>query len=298
MRGVRERAVYGTSPIRRTRRTKAEIEALDLTLAEIVAHIRPATVRQVFYQAVNHGLVPKDESKGYRVVQRRLLALRESGVVPYGYIVDGTRYVHGGARYEDPSDFANYAAGVYRKDYWSASPVNVEVWVEKDALAGVLRPVVVDECGLGLYVTRGFPSVTYLHEAAQAIRHDGRPTYVYVLSDFDPSGVAIAAQVESELIKRAPDSEITVRRLALDREQVDRWELPTRPTKTNDSRARKFVAEHGYGSVELDAIPPRDLRRLVKDAIEQHMDPRELRTLKMVEEQEREGIKVVMESMA
>ncbi|HKZ27197.1 MAG TPA: hypothetical protein VJ086_04810, partial [Rubrobacteraceae bacterium] len=67
------------SPIKRKRRTKAELEQLDLALADIVAEIQPATVRQVFYQAVVRGLVPKDEVKGYKLVQRRLVKLRESG---------------------------------------------------------------------------------------------------------------------------------------------------------------------------------------------------------------------------
>jgi hypothetical protein len=74
-------SVYGTSPIKRQRRTKTEIEALEFALQEIVEQFRPVTVRQVFYQAVNRGLVPKNETKGYRVVQRRLVVLRESGEV-------------------------------------------------------------------------------------------------------------------------------------------------------------------------------------------------------------------------
>lgn len=151
---------YGTSPKKRTRRTRTEIEALDAALVEIVEQFRPVTVRQVFYQAVNRGLVLKSETKGYRVVQRRLVTLRESGDIPHGYIVDGTRYVHGYRRYHDLGEFTTYAAGLYRKDYWATSKVNVEVWLEKDALKGVLVPTVVNECGLGLHVTRGFASIT------------------------------------------------------------------------------------------------------------------------------------------
>jgi hypothetical protein len=280
--------VYGTSPIKRSRRTRAEVEALDEALFEIVAQFRPVTVRQVFYQAVNRGLVPKTETQGYRVVQRRLVALRESGEIPYGYIVDGTRYVHGYTRYEDLDEFSAYAAGLYRKDYWASADVRVEVWLEKDALKGVLMPTVVRDCGLNLYVTRGFASITYLQEAAEDIENDGRPTRVYVLTDFDPSGIVIAEKVETELRRRAPDSDITVERLAVDRQQIDRWSLPTRPTKTTDTRTSKFSRTHGTESVELDAIPPDTLRALVKDAIESHMEPRRLAALKMVEDEERE----------
>jgi hypothetical protein len=284
-------SVYGTSPIKRTRRTKAEIEALDAALIEIVEEFSPVTVRQVFYQSVNRSLVPKSETKGYRVVQRRLVALRGSGEIPYGYIVDGTRYVHGDRRYNDLDEFTTYAAGLYRKDYWATSEINVEVWLEKDALKGVLIPTVVDECGLGLHVTRGFASITYLQEAAEQIEADGRPTYVYVLTDFDPSGVLIAEKVEEELTTRASFSDITVERLAVNREQIERWNLPTRPTKVSDTRARRFRQLHGTDSVELDAIPPDELRRLVKDAIDSHMEPWRLQQFRMVEREERQTLK-------
>ncbi len=285
------RKINGTSSVKRSRRTKSEIEVLDAALVEIASDFRPATVRQVFYQAVNRGLVPKSETKGYRVVQRRLVALRESKDIPYGWIVDGTRYVTGHSRYRDLEEFTDYAAGLYRKDYWDSVEVNVEVWLEKEALKGVIGPTVVNECGLGLHVTRGFASITYLQEAAEDIELDGRPTYVYVLTDFDPSGVSIAEKVEEELKARACDSEIIVERLAVDREQIDRWNLPTRPTKSSDTRAAKFRRLHGTDSVELDAIPPDELRKLVRDAIDSHIEPWRLSQFRMVEREERETLR-------
>ena len=153
-------SVYEPSPIKRQRRSKAELEALDRAIAGIVAEIEPATVRQVFYQAVVRGLVPKDEARGYKLVQRRLLKLRESREIPYGWITDNVRIVRGHVRYEGPEDYAQVAAEFYRRDYWAESPVSVEVWLEKDALAGVLEAVVVEECGLDLHVTRGYASVS------------------------------------------------------------------------------------------------------------------------------------------
>ncbi len=138
-------STYRPSPIKRSRRTRAELAELDWSLAEIVAEIEPATVRQIFYQAVVRGLVPKDEAKGYKLVQRRLVKLRETGEIPYGWITDNVRIVRGHNRYDGPEDYARVAAEFYRRDYWADSPVNVEVWLEKDALAGVLVPVVVEE---------------------------------------------------------------------------------------------------------------------------------------------------------
>jgi hypothetical protein len=185
------------------------------------------------------------------------------------------------------------AAEFYRRDYWAESEVNVEVWLEKDALASVLEPVVVEECGLDLHVTRGYASVSYLESAAGFIRRNGRPTHVYLLTDFDPSRLSIAETVTAELIRRSYPTEVNVERLAVDREQIDAHRLPTRPTKTTDSRARKFMQRHGTGSVELDAIPPAILRSLVRDSIERHMDPDRLRVLKLAEEEERDVLRSV-----
>jgi len=277
----------------RLRHTKAELEDLDRALTEIVSEIQPATVRQGFYQAVVRGLVPKDEGKGYKLVQRRLVKLRESGEIPYGWITDNVRIVRGHNRYDGPEDYAKVAAEFYRRDYWAESPVSVEVWLEKDALAGVLVPTVVEECGLDLHVTRGYASVSYLQSAADFIRRDGRSTHVYLLTDFDPSGLGIADTVATELVRRSYPVEVHVERLAVNREQIDEYCLPTRPTKTTDSRARKFMRQHGTGSVELDALPPVILRTLVRDSIEKHMDPEKLHTMKLAEKQERNLLRKV-----
>lgn len=290
---VASASVYGASPIKRERRTRAELEALDFALALIVGEIEPATVRQVFYQAVVRGLVPKDEARGYKLVQRRLVKLRECGEIPYGWITDNVRLVRGYSRYNGPNDYAQVAAEFYRRDYWAESTVNVEVWLEKDALAGVLTPTVVEECGLNLHVTRGYASVSYLQSAADHIRRDGRPTYVYLLTDFDPSGLGISDTVAAELVRRSHPVEVIVERLAVDRAQIDEWNLPTRPTKATDSRAAKFTREHGTGSVELDAIPPATLRGLVRGSIERHMDPDALRMMKLAEHQERDVLRSV-----
>ena len=76
---------------------------------------------------------------------------------------------------------------------------------------------------------------------------------------------------------------ITFERLAVTPEQITELDLPTRPTKNTDTRARNFAG----GSVEVDAIPAPTLRTIVSDAIEQHIDPHALRQTRLVEESER-----------
>jgi hypothetical protein len=264
---------------------------LDGALVDIVDEQKPMTVRQVFYQTTVRGLVPKDERKGYRVVQRRLVALRESGKVPYGWITDNIRYVHGYTRYGGVMEFAQDVSALYRRDYWREADVRVEIWIEKDALASVISPVVISEWGLSLHVARGFSSITYLHEAADDLANDGRPAFIYTLTDLDPSGLGIARDIESKLKSMVRNRvDLHVERLAVEPWQVEAWSLPTRPTKHSDTRAAKFVAQFGNASVELDSIAPNTLRQIVNDAIARHADAAAIARLKQTEALERESI--------
>jgi hypothetical protein len=164
----------------------------------------------------------------------------------------------------------------------------VEVWIEKDALAGTIYPTVVERWGLRLFVARGFSSITYLHSAAEEILADGRPTIVYTLGDFDPSGLCASAKIAEELPRMARGVDVQVERIAVTLDQIRDWDLPTRSVKKKDSRARKFIEEYGEISVELDAIPPTDLRALVDAAIARHADPVAIMKMRIIEEEERD----------
>jgi len=284
-----ETGIAGPPASTRRRRTNAELLGLDARLVAIVAENRPVTVRGAFYLAEVAGLVPKDE-RGYKVVQRRLVALRQSGAIPYGSITDGTRLVQRLSNWNGLGDFATHAASFYRRDYWANAAARVEVWIEKDALSGVIYPVVVQEWGLELFIARGFSSITYLQNAAEGILEDGRPTFVYVLGDFDPSGICASETIAADLPARARGVDVTVSKLAVEHGQIAAWGLPTRAFKQSDSRARKFIQKYGEISVELDAIPPGRLRALVGDAIARHADMDAIDTLRGIEDQEREHL--------
>ena len=133
-------------------------------------------------------------------------------------------------------------------------------------------------------VSRGYASLSYLYEAAQAIRHQGKPAYIYYFGDWDPSGVDIPRNIEEQLRLLSDDADITFIRVAVQPWQMDTWHLPTRPTKASDSRSKAFTGE----SVEVDAIPPGELRALVTGCLVDHVDEEALYHLDMVEQHERE----------
>ena len=284
--------VYGARTIKRGRRTKAEIAELRETLYEIVAENQPSTVRGVFYLAETAGLVPKDDTTGYRPVQRELLKMRREGLIPWGWITDGARSRFGHHRYGGLESYARQVAANYRRDYWHGSREYVELWIEKEALRGVIAPVVIERFGLDLYVTKGQPSVSYLYDAAEDIALDGRPTYVYVLHDWDPGGLRIFDRIKAELIGFVGDSaELHVRRLALTPFQIADLDLPTRPGKEKDPNMAEIARRFGNRCVELDAIPPKTLRGMVQAKLESHMDPDVLSRMKLAETEERRGLR-------
>jgi len=133
-------------------------------------------------------------------------------------------------------------------------------------------------------VCRGYASISYLHGAAETIAASRKPTFLYYLGDYDPSGIDIPRNVETRLREFAPDAKICFTRLAVTLEQIAALRLPTRPTKATDSRAQGFLGD----SVEVDAIPPTILRKLVSDAIEGHIDRHSLALLRTAEDSERE----------
>lgn len=275
--------VYVTRHIKR-RATRDDMRERADALVAILAEMQPMTVRQVFYQASVRGVVDKSEA-GYAAVQRCLVDLRRAGTIPWGHIADNTRWQRKPKSWNSPADALIETAAFYRKALWAEVDHTVEVWLEKDALSSVVFPETA-AYDVPLMITRGYSSLSFLHAAANDIQEDGRPAYIYHLGDHDPSGVDAANNIERRLREFAPQSEIHFERLAVLPHQIEEWNLPTRPTKTTDTRSKGF----GPVSVELDAIDPHRLRELVRETIKSHLPTRALRTLLVAQESERDLI--------
>lgn len=283
---------YGTSSIKRNRRTKEEIEDLQLGIINILAEYHPMTVRQVFYQMTSRGYMPKIE-KSYRTVSRLLSEMRLSRVIPFGFISDNTRWMRKPKTFDSVEDMLRINKDAYRRSLWTQQPVYVEVWIEKEALAGVLVDVT-SEWDVPLMVTRGYASLSYLYEAAQIYETMDKPVYIYYLGDYDPSGVDINRSVEKRMREFAPNADIHFERIAVTPEQIERWYLPTRPTKASDTRSHNFDSDT---SVELDAIEPSMLKNLVAGSIVEHLDSEEYARLNQIEQLERQSLEWVTSNM-
>lgn len=269
------------------------VAARDALFAVCERH-QPVTVRQAFYLATVAGIVPKTEA-GYKRIGRDLLEARRTGAIPYSWVADATRWYRKPQTYDCVEAALLHVANTYRKAVWADTGVQVEVWAEKDTVAGVLYEETA-RYDVPLMVCRGFPSETYVYESAEAIRQDGRPAFLYYVGDYDPSGVRIDANLEDKLRGFAPDAEIYFERLTVLPEQIRAWGLQTRPTKRGgNSHAKQFESEV---SVEVEALDPARLRLIVREAIEQHIDPDHMRTLEVAEASERDIFRSLAKAVA
>ena len=276
--------VYQASPIKRGRSTKSEVEVRRQALYGIVKAMQPMTVRQVYYQATVRGIVEKTEA-GYTKVQTDLVLMRKSGMLPYGWLADNTRWQRKPNTHNSIQEALNETARFYRKALWSEVDAYVEIWLEKDALSGVIYPIT-EMYDVPLMVARGYASLSFLHSAAEHINDVNCPVYIYHLGDYDPSGVNAGEKIEQTLRELAPAANIAFERIGVTKWQIEEFKLPTRPTKTSDTRSKGF----GDISVELDAIDPGTLRAIVEAAITDHLPPDQFNVLKVAEQSEREII--------
>jgi hypothetical protein len=211
-------AVYPASQIRRHRATKAEVEQRRQRLLEIIGQLKPMTVRQAFYQASVRGIVDKSEA-GYNKVQTDLVEMRRAGVLSYDWLADNTRWQRKPRTFHSVEQALSDTANFYRKALWTDADAYAEVWLEKDALSGVVMPVT-SKYDVPLMVARGYASLSFLHSAADFIKRLDVPTWIYHFGDFNTSGVNAGEKIKETLIEMAPAAEIHFERIAVTAEQI------------------------------------------------------------------------------
>lgn len=285
--GPLEMHINKTSPTSPIRRSKDDLRRLlAAVLAILDGEAGRISVRHLFYRLVSTGYIEKTE-KAYKLLCRHLANWRRKRFVPWDAFVDNLRWHLGRPTYDSVEAALLNAIGTYRRNTWGNADVFLELWCEKDAIAGVLNEVA-DPFGVRVFPCRGFASLSSLYGAAEnfeAQRRAGKRCLVYFFGDHDPSGLYIDRKAQ-ETLRDDFSVDVVFERVAVLPEQIEQFKLPTRPTKQTDSRAASFDGE----SVEIDAMPMAELRRLAESCITRHLPRDEWERLKMIEEQERESL--------
>lgn len=279
---------YRAGTVKRTRRSPAQIEQLERQILDVLEEDNPQSIRHVFYRMTDPRLEePVEKSdRGYRHVQERMTAMRRAGTLPYGWVADTSRAGYHVNTYSDAGDFLRRHQSAYRADLWSDAGLYCEVWCESRSLAGVIRETC-RELAVSLYPAGGFASLTLTYESAEFINHvTGRgqiPAHLLYLGDYDPAGVLIDRSIHSELLEHLdPAVDLHFHRLAITPDQIRDMDLPTKPRQKGDRRA-----QHVESTVEAEAMSAREMRRLLRDAVEALLPPGAIEAARAAEESER-----------
>lgn len=254
------------------------------------------TLRQLYYQFVARDLI-KNNQKEYNRLGRIISEARLAGYIDWKSIEDRTRSLTSWRHYDDPADAIERLSRTYEIDMWENQEYYVEVWVEKDALAGVLNKV----CGrldLPYFSCRGYTSSTEIWKASQRL---GEKNFLYEkkvvvlhLGDHDPSGIDMTRDIELRLNEYAVTPEyrhyeleniwtdpdyinhvknhdhgwpIEVKRIALNMDQIEELNPPPNFAKVTDSRYDFYREKYGSNSWELDALEPSYISDLITNEV-------------------------------
>lgn len=231
----------------------------------------PLTVRQIFYQLVAKQIIPKDEASCDKVSRVGVIG-RDMGLLPEEKFIDPTRVFDKLSSWLDLKDFLDTVKDAYRKDMWQYQDNYIEIWTEKEALQLVINKIT-HKYDVGLQIAKGQYCRTGIWEASKRYKEQSyKNCLLYYVGDYDPSGLSIYNSIKERLINYGVDVEIPDR-LALTKEQIEKYKLLSDRANRRDSNTKKFIEVTGSDRiVELDALPPDVLRRIIEDCILENSD--------------------------
>lgn len=274
---------YRTCSIKRSRRTNNDLEEILAACLRIIREEDRVTLRHLFYRISSLGLIEKTD-RDYQKMSGYTMKWRRNGSIPWSAFVDSNRWYHGVQTYSGLSESLENSKRCYRRNLWQSQNAYVEVWTEKEAIAAIAQEAA-EPFGVPVFPMKGFASGSALFSIANSIRYEqsrGKNVHIIYLGDHDPSGRCI----DESIVRNLKDDfgiEFDFIRIAVTTDQIKQYNLPTRPTKKTDSRAKNFDGP----SVEVDALPPHILRQLINNNIVSYIDSAAWQWEKEIEGMER-----------
>lgn len=275
---------------------KARLELID-KVNELVANYSAQglslTLRQVYYRLVAAGII-ENTQRSYKNLGNLINDARLAGKIDWYAIEDRTRNLSGRYSYQDLGDFMVSEASSFHLNYWTGQDTYIEVWVEKDALKGVVGqacyPIDVD-----FFSCRGYTSQSEMWGAAQRLirrSNDFERVVILHFGDHDPSGIDMSRDIQDRMELFGVNN-LEFKRMALNMDQVEQYNPPPNPAKVTDSRYDGYVDEFGEECWELDALEPSVIKDLITSQVIQYRDEELFQMVKQEEEDRREFLKEV-----
>jgi len=230
------------------------------------------TLRQLYYQFVSRAIIPNKQTE-YKRLGEIVNNGRLAGLIDWDAIEDRTRNLRVINMWNAPEDVISASASQYKENPWDNQHYAPEVWIEKDALVGVIEPIC-NSMRVPFFACRGYTSQSEQYWAGKRLgahQRRGKRPIIFHLGDHDPSGLDMTRDNQDRLSMFARQG-IIVRRLALNYDQVEEYNPPPNPAKDTDSRFENYRAEHGEFSWELDALNPPVIKGLIEAALNEIID--------------------------
>ena len=244
------------------------IDKANEIIAEYEAQGFQLTLRQLYYQFVARDLIPNNQ-KSYKNLGSVINDARLAGLIDWSHITDRTRSLKQNSHWRTPGDIINSAAASYRIDLWARQSYRPEVWIEKDALIGVIEDVC-EQLDVPYFSCRGYTSQSEMWVGGQRIKSwvksSAQTPVIFHFGDHDPSGKDMTRDIVDRL--ELFTGGVKLERLALNMDQVERYSPPPNPAKITDSRSTAYIAEFGNESWELDALEPRVIADLITKSVD------------------------------
>lgn len=289
------------------------IEQANKIIREYAADDYDLTLRQLYYKFVADDLFPDDRrwslvngrwkkdpngtknaEPNYKWLGSIINDARLAGLVDWNSIVDRTREYEKNGHWRNPSHITTESAECYGIDTRASQEYYLEVWVEKDALVGVLERACTP-LDVGYFSCRGYVSQSAMWQASNRLKRQGRKERIILhLGDHDPSGINMTEDIQNRL--HIFGVEVNVKRIALNMEQVEEYQPPPNPAKTTDSRYERYISEYGEESWELDALDPRVITELIEQHVEEHTDEEAREVLVEKQESDREKLQEISDN--
>jgi len=272
---------------------KQSLELLEQVQEIIDSYDFALTLRQIYYQLVAKQIIPNKQNY-YHKLSRLCVMGRDEGILPEEGFADRLREVDKLSSWTDLNEFMETVKRSYHKDKWQNQDSYLEIWTEKDALRSVITEISY-RYDVSLMVSRGQLSRTEIYRTAKRYEaQNDKNCYLYYCGDFDPSGLSIYNSIK----ERLDNFGISIKfgRIALTKEQIKKYQLPSDPAKQSDPNYNKFVSLYGSDMVvELDSLPPDVLRKIIEDCILKNIDEGLLAQVQKEEETEKVSLNKFIE---
>lgn len=248
--------------------TLALIETANVIIYEYAQQRFSLTLRQLYYQMVARDIIPNRQTE-YKRLGRIIADARLAGFIDWHAIEDRTRNLRGNSHWRSPSHMMKGVIQSYKIDKWAKQPRRIEVWIEKDALVGVIDGICC-ELDVNYFSCRGYTSASEMWRSGQRLAgyiQNGQDPLIVHLGDHDPSGIDMTRDIR-ERLEMFAGCPIAISRIALNMDQIKQYNPPPNPAKITDSRAGGYIEIHGYDSWELDALEPSVIVNLIRDEVE------------------------------